>query len=128
MLKFIIFELLKCYMTKEKKCYSDYAASIFATLCLVSLIIANYFYFYLEDRMVGNFIICSTACILVALILKAYSRYSNSEEGSGLPSLVATGAEKVIPYLPTLIRFVPISLVTFTVWSLLKGRFLKLKK
>lgn len=122
MLKFIIFELLKCYMAKEKKCYSNYFANIFAVLCLASLIIANYFYFFLEDRGVGSFIICGTSFLSLALILKAYSCYSRSRAVSGLPSIVATGAEKIVPYLPTLIRFVPIGIVTFTAWSLLKGR------
>lgn len=128
MLKFIIFELLKSYMTKDKKCYSDYAAGIFAALCLASLMIANYFYFYLEDKMVGNYIICSTAFLLIALILKAYSWYSKPQPTMQLPNLMAAGAEKVVSYLPTLIRFVPMSFITYAAWGLFRNRFLRIKR
>lgn len=122
MLKFIVFELLKCYITREKKCYSHYVANIFAIACFVMLITINYFYFYLEDRDIGSFIICGTAFLSLALIAKIYSCYFKPKVGDALPSLIADGAGKIVPYLPTLIRFVPIGVITFTTWNLIKGK------
>ena len=121
MLKFIILECLKRYLTEEKKCYSSPVANSFAVISLVMLGAANYF--YLQNLNIGDFLIYSTAFLALALVIKAYSWCVNKPKpvSNGLPNLAVRGVEKITPYLPAIISFIPVGMAAFAAFNLVKG-------
>ncbi|AAU04168.1 hypothetical protein [Rickettsia typhi] len=141
MLKSIIYELLKSSIKQEEQSYSKTFFYFLNILGLVLIIIANYcyssdsikFYFLMQIGIIS--IISSMVIEAVRCYLKYKNRCryldclrSNSRVFVGsisktLIDLVST--KTLIRYLPTIIRYVPSTVITFLICTYIKRKFLK---
>ncbi|AFB24028.1 hypothetical protein RPL_06165 [Rickettsia rickettsii str. Colombia] len=141
MLKSLIYELLKSSIKQEEKSDGKPFVYFFNILGLVLIIIASYcycsdsleFYFLMQSGIIS--IISSMVIEAVRCYLKYKNRYrtldclrSKSRElvesiSTSFTDLVST--KTLIRYLPTIICYVPSTVMTFLVCTYIKRKFLK---
>jgi len=141
MLKSLIYELLKSSMEQEKKSYGKQFVYFFNVLGLVLIIIANYFYFpeTVEFCFLMNSGIASVVISIIIEAIRCYLKYKNRYhtlnalrdksrslvEGisSRFTDLIST--RTLIKYLPTIIRYVPSTILTFLICTYIKRKLAK---
>lgn len=132
MLKFLLLELVKAYLTntipppKEEKRYSNYFIVTFVIVALLLLMLADYIYIYDEFRYVPylkSLLITSTTLLLVAVVIKLSSLYLNQkkhhEELLGIKDLPSVITEIV----PVVVSMIPVAVVGYILWAKIQVKF-----
>ncbi|WP_341791586.1 hypothetical protein [Rickettsia endosymbiont of Gonocerus acuteangulatus] len=141
MLKSLIFELLKGSMEQEKKSYGKPFVYFFNVLGLALIIAANYL--YVADAVkFCSLMNIGIASIIISIIIEAircYLKYKNRyrtinmlrDKSRSLVDSVSDQFSDLIPnktlikYLPTIIRYVPTTILTFLIGVYIKRKFAK---
>ena len=116
MLKLILCELLKAYLTKEKKPYRNYFSEIFVVIGLLLLVVTDYIYFQNETKYIGGLLISSTILFAIALVIKVIYYYLNkNRKDNPVPSMI-------LEVVPLIIRLLPAGVLSFIVCELIKSK------
>ncbi|HJD55522.1 MAG TPA: hypothetical protein LFW21_02525 [Rickettsia endosymbiont of Pyrocoelia pectoralis] len=141
MLKSLIFELLRSNLEQEQKTYGKPFVYFFNVLGLVLIVAANYL--YLQDWVKFCFLMKSgIALIIVSMMIEAircYLKYKNRyrtldalrDKSRNLVDGISDRFTNLIPagtiikHLPTIIRYVPSTILTFIICTYIKRKFAK---
>jgi hypothetical protein len=139
MIKTLLVEWLQASITKEEKPYSRYFTYAFTIIGLILIMVANYIYFCLGDKEIGNFIAFSAIFFICAFIIENFACYLKQRakyraltriksKGSDLVAFINKQVGKLITiktltsFLPLAIRFVPVGIAFFVIRALVKKK------
>jgi len=138
MFKTLLLEIVKYYMTKEKRSYSRSFIYFFILLGLALLIVANSIYFYNPDSIQCAFwMVSGTLSIAIATIIECGKCYRKNREKHHIEnvfnqpivnflSIILSQVKEYISikamfrFLPTIIRFIPASVLIVIIYKIIK--------
>lgn len=138
MVKTLLLEIVKHYMTKEKKSYSRPFIYFFVLLGLALLIVANSIYFYNPDSIQCAFwMVSGTLSIAIAVIIECWKCYRKEQEKHQIEDIFnqpvvnflsiilsqlreCISIKTIFRFLPIIIRFIPASVLTVVIYKIIK--------
>lgn len=137
MLKKLLLEIVSHYITTEKKSYSRSFVYFFVLLGLALLIVANSIFFYKPDIECDYWMVSGTLSIAIAVIIECL-RYCRKKQEShqvedifnqpifSFLSIILSqlrqyiSIKTIFKFLPTIIRFIPASVLTLVIYKIIK--------